>query len=66
MPTAQRAHLLAEAVERLELLRDGLDAAIEGWGANFNQTARYERFVEASESLGVALEALEGIDFSYS
>ena len=57
--------MLAEAVERLELLRDGLDAAVEGWGTNFAGTARYERFMEASENLEMALDYLASVDFSY-
>ena len=61
--TAQREPLLAEAVERLELLRDGLDAAVEGWGANFSQTARYETYMEASENLEMALDYLACIVF---
>ena len=64
--TASRRRRLAEAVRMLEELREGVDAAVEGWEDHFAGTARYERFVEASEALGVALEALEGIDFSYS
>ena len=63
--TAQREHMLAEAVERLELLRDGLDAAVSGWGTNFAGTARYERFMEASENLEMALDYLASVDFSY-
>ena len=63
--TASRLRRLAEAVRMLEELREGVDAATSSWEDHFAGTARYERFVEASESLGAALEALEGIDFSY-
>ena len=61
---ASRRRRLAKAVHLLEDLRDGLNAATGAWEDHFAGTARYERFVQASESLEVALEALEGVDFS--
>ena len=50
--TAQRLRLLAEAVERVEKLRDGLDAAVAGWGDLFAGTERFQRWSGASETLG--------------
>ena len=63
--TAARLRLLAEATEKLEQLRDGLDAAVDAWGDTFSTTERFQRWSDAAETLGEVLNELTELDVSW-
>ena len=60
--SAARLRLAADAVAKLEELRDGLDAAVDSWGDAFSSTERFERWSAASETLGAVLDNLAAVD----
>ena len=63
--TARRRVLLAEAVAKVEELKAGLDAALDGWAGTFEGTARYERWSDAVATLESVLDDLDGLDVSW-
>ena len=63
--TAARLRLLAEATEKLEQLRDGLDAAVDSWEEAFSTTERFQRWTDAVQTLDAVLDDLAGLDVTW-